>query len=81
MTEKGLSRSVLTLLQLLPEIRNKACHQETIKELMLQLCWKVNKMLQVIPLSNAATWFRCNVPESGLRQKMLNKFNSHFNIL
>lgn len=80
MTEKGVcslfSMSVLTLLQLLPEISNKACHQETIKELMLQLHWKVNKMLQVIPLSNAATWFRRNVPESGLRQKMLNKLTA-----
>lgn len=68
--------NVLTLLQLLPEISNKACHQETIKELMLQLHRKVNKMLQVIPLPNAATWFRCNVPESGLRQKMLNKLTA-----
>lgn len=64
--------SVPPLLQLLPEIRNKACHQETIKELH----WKVNKMLQVIPLSNAATWFRCNAPESDLRQKMLNKLTA-----
>lgn len=68
--------SVVTLLQLLPEIKNKACHQETIKELMLQLHWKVNKMLQVIPLSNAATRFRCNETESGLRQKMLNKLTA-----
>lgn len=43
---------------------------------MVELYWKVNKMLQVIPLSNAATWFRCNVPESGLRQKMLSKLTA-----
>lgn len=43
---------------------------------MLQLHWKVNKMLQVVPLSNAATQFGCNVPEPGLRQKIFNKLTA-----
>lgn len=58
-----LEKSLRTTCALTPKTvpQTKAYYWETVKELMLQLSLKVNKVLQVTPLSNVATVFGCNI--------------------